>query len=120
MKSIPLEEFYTAIAVGGVASGTLLPPGTQQEVGHFSVFNVADLMPGYHNKPPMAFDRRAFYKISLIRGRSRVEYADKVADIDQYKNASLNLSNVPIKTGSPKSFSGQKNGPDCCAVRFVD
>ena len=41
-------------------------------------------MGGYHSKPPMAFDRRAFYKISLIRGRSRVEYADQVVDIAQH------------------------------------
>lgn len=33
-------------------------------------------MLGYRNRPPMTFDRRAFYKISLMRGRSRVEYAD--------------------------------------------
>lgn len=50
----------------------------------FNVFSVEDLMLGYHSKPPMAFDRRAFYKISLVRGRSRVEYADKVVDIDQH------------------------------------
>lgn len=55
----------------------------QQEVGHFNVFSVADLMRGYQHKPPMTFDRRAFYKISLLRGRSRVEYADQATDIDQ-------------------------------------
>ncbi|WP_229366073.1 helix-turn-helix domain-containing protein [Fibrisoma montanum] len=40
-------------------------------------------MRGYHSKPPMAFDRRAFYKISLNRGHSRIEYADKVVDVGQ-------------------------------------
>ena len=84
MKPLPLEELYDKLAPSVGASGTLLPPGIQHEVGHFNVFSVADLMRGYHTKPPMTFDRRAFYKISLVRGRSRVEYADKVVDIAQH------------------------------------
>ncbi|MVN78062.1 helix-turn-helix domain-containing protein [Hymenobacter sp. HMF4947] len=84
MKAIPLEELYTKLApVAGAAADTLLPPGPQREVGHFNVFNVADLMLANRNRPPMTFDRRAFYKISLIRGRSRVEYADQVVDVEQ-------------------------------------
>jgi len=35
----------------------------------------------------MPYNRRAYYKISLIRGRSRAEYADKVIEIE--KNALL-------------------------------
>lgn len=84
MKPVPLDELYTKLAAGDPEPGTLLPPGIQQEVGHFNVFTVADLMRGYHTKPPMTFDRRAFYKISLVRGRSRVEYADKVVAIEQH------------------------------------
>ena len=34
-------------------------------------------------KPPMTFDRRAYYKISLICGRGLVEYADRVVDIQR-------------------------------------
>ncbi len=85
MKPLPLEELYTKLApVADPEPGALLPPGMNREVGHFNVFNVADLMLGYHTKPPMTFDRRAFYKISLIRGRSRVEYADQVVDVEQH------------------------------------
>jgi AraC family transcriptional activator of pobA len=29
----------------------------------------------------MPYDRRAYYKISLVRGRSRVEYANKVIEL---------------------------------------
>ena len=39
-------------------------------------------MRDYGHQPPMTFDRRAFYKISLVRGRSRVEYADQALDIE--------------------------------------
>ncbi|MDF7815623.1 AraC family transcriptional regulator [Hymenobacter sp. YC55] len=84
MKPNSLEEFYSKMAAkDGAPTNTLLPPGIQQEVGHFNVFQVADLIANYRHRPPMTFDRRAFYKISLIRGRSRVENADKVVDIAQ-------------------------------------
>ena len=56
-------------------------PKVSPEAGQFNVFRVADLMHDYGHRPPMTFDRRAFYKISLVRGRSRVEYADQAMDI---------------------------------------
>jgi AraC family transcriptional activator of pobA len=78
-----LEAFYTNLsAPPGADVSALLPLGRHREVGHFNVFNVADLMMNYRHRPPMTFDRRAFYKISLIQGRSQVENADKVVEID--------------------------------------
>ena len=82
MKPNSLEEFYTKVSpAAGPEVGSLLSPGVQREIGHFNVFNVADLMATRHQRPPMTFDRRAFCKISLIRGRCRVENGDKVVDI---------------------------------------
>ncbi|MDB5269270.1 MAG: Transcriptional regulator, AraC family [Hymenobacter sp.] len=75
-----LSELYNKLAPE--AAETLLLPNRQREVGHFNVFNVADLMLANRDRPPMTFDRRAFYKISLIRGRSRIEYADQAVDVD--------------------------------------
>jgi AraC family transcriptional activator of pobA len=84
MKAVSLEEFYATFASAvHVEQSALLPPDIQKEVGHFNLFNVADLLPPGREKPPMPYDRRAYYKISLIRGRSRAEYADKVIDIEQ-------------------------------------
>ncbi len=51
-------------------------------IGHFNVFNVADLHKLCRNKPGMPYSRRTYYKISLINGKNKVEYADKVIDID--------------------------------------
>ena len=83
MKSSQLEELYTRLAPETSSpAGALLSAERQREVGHFNVFNVADLMLANRDRPPMTFDRRAFYKISLIRGRSRVEYADQAVDIE--------------------------------------
>src|SRR5690606_12607460 len=33
--------------------------------------------------PTMPYNRRTYYKISLIKGRNRAEYADKVVEIDK-------------------------------------
>ena len=83
MKSLPLTELYAKLAPeAGATPGAPLLLDTQREVGHFNVFNVADLMLGSRNRPPMTFDRRAFYKISLIRGRSRVEFADQAVEVE--------------------------------------
>ncbi|MDO7876156.1 AraC family transcriptional regulator [Hymenobacter sp. ASUV-10] len=84
MKAIALEEFYQQMTTGtGAELHTLLPNGIQQEVGHFNVFDLSELM---RNSPAgklaMPYDRRAYYKISLISGRNRAEYADKVIDIE--------------------------------------
>ena len=84
MKPNSLEAFYTKLpAADGTEPGTRTLPDSRREVGHFNIFSVADLMVNFRHRPPMTFDRRAFYKISLIRGRSRVENADKVVDIER-------------------------------------
>ena len=80
MKPRPLEELYAKLAPLAPANLSLLPD-RQQEASQFNVFNVADLMLTSRDKPPMTFDRRAFYKISLIRGRSRVEFADQAVEL---------------------------------------
>lgn len=84
MKATSLEEFYAQYAtILGAEVGTLLPPDIQREIGHFNVFSIADLFRRHRAKPPMPYDRRAYYKISLMRGRNRVEYADKVIEIER-------------------------------------
>ena len=83
MKSVALTELITKVAaVAEAVPNPLLPTTMQREVGQFNVFNVADLMLANRNRPPMTFDRRAFYKISLINGRSRVEYADQAVELN--------------------------------------
>nr|WP_281753987.1 helix-turn-helix transcriptional regulator [Neptunitalea chrysea] len=59
----------------------LLPPGIQKEVGHFNVFDISKTIHEYKQKHIMPYNRRNYYKISLIRGKNRAEYADKVIEI---------------------------------------
>ena len=81
MSSRPFSELQTKMTPRA-AETLLLPTDQQREVGQFNVFNVADLMLANRDRPPMTFDRRAFYKISLIRGRSRIEYADQTVEVE--------------------------------------
>lgn len=69
-----LEDFYQD-------TGNLIPEGINRELGHFNVFKIADAMKQARHGI-MPYNRRAYYKISLIRGRNRAEYADKVIDVE--------------------------------------
>jgi len=84
VKSTSLDEFYQeAAGFTGKHVGELLPPGIHKEIGHFNVFDIAATIADVKRKNVMPYNRRAYYKISLIRGRNRAEYADKVLEIEQ-------------------------------------
>ncbi|RRB07391.1 helix-turn-helix domain-containing protein [Larkinella rosea] len=82
MEITTLEKFYQE-------TSALFPEGISKEIGHFNVFKTHDVVAKYRKKPTheMPYNRRAYYKISLIGGRNKAEYADKVVDIE--KNALL-------------------------------
>ncbi|GAB3316953.1 response regulator transcription factor [Larkinella ripae] len=77
MEPTTLERFYTETAA-------LVPRDINKEIGHFNVFKIDELHAKNRKnpKPVMPYNRRAYYKISLISGRNRAEYADKVIDIE--------------------------------------
>ena len=88
LKSTSLDEFYEQAAeFTGKEISALLPPDINKEIGHFNVFDIAETIEEVKRKAVMPYNRRAYYKISLISGRSVAEYADKVIDIE--KNALL-------------------------------
>lgn len=78
MEIASIEDFYRDTA-------SLIPESLNKEIGHFNVFKIADLFAS--KEMVMPYNRRAYYKISLINGRNKAEYADKVIDIE--KNALL-------------------------------
>ena len=85
MKAISLDQFYQDLTTAVDAElSALLPPDIQQEIGHFNIFSVEELFQRLREKHEMPYNRRAYYKISLISGRNRAEYADKVIDIEQH------------------------------------
>jgi AraC family transcriptional regulator, transcriptional activator of pobA len=80
MADISLDQFYKDTAA-------IIPEGINKEIGHFNVFRIDELMNRLKEKPAMPYNRRAYYKISLIIGKNKAEYADKVVEIK--KNALL-------------------------------
>jgi AraC family transcriptional activator of pobA len=79
-----IEEFYRK-------KFDWIPDNLKSEIGHFNVFK---LDPITNNLPQsIPYKRRDFYKIMLVRGNSKVHYADKVVEV---KNQALSFSNPQI------------------------
>jgi len=72
-KRETLEHFYQH-------KFNAVPQKLQQGVGHYNVFRLEDCVGP--NARPVAYSRRDFYKVSLIRGAYRYHYADKSLSID--------------------------------------
>lgn len=85
MEPVTIKEFYKDV-FGGCCPviDDFLDENNSNDIGHFNVFNIKDLYKTCTAKPTMPYNRRTYYKISLIQGKNQVEYADKVIDIDKY------------------------------------
>lgn len=68
-----LEDFYN-IKVNG------MPENLKKEIGHFNVFKLDDFVG--NTCKPFPYTRKDFYKISLIIGKNKVHYADKISVIE--------------------------------------
>lgn len=79
-----LEEFYER-------KFEWLPEGFRKEIGHFNMFNLEPFVEGKPTAIP--YRRRDFYKIMLVKGNSRVHFADKVVEV---KEQALCFSNPQI------------------------
>src|SRR5689334_3015322 len=83
MTTTAIKDFYQEV-FGSVCTelNHFLDNPNNHDIGHFNVFNVADMYCGNKSKSGMLYNRRTYYKISLIKGKNRVEYADKVVEIE--------------------------------------
>ncbi|WP_143304684.1 helix-turn-helix domain-containing protein [Chitinophaga vietnamensis] len=68
-KTESIEDFYQQ-------KKKWMPPDLGQHMGHFNIFDLADC-----NGGPVPYNRREFYKVSLIRGNYRYHYADKSIEV---------------------------------------
>jgi AraC family transcriptional activator of pobA len=57
-----------------------MPANLKKEMGHFNVFRFSDFLGKTHG--PMPYRRIDYYKITFMTGNNRLEYADKVIEID--------------------------------------
>ncbi|MDN3550413.1 helix-turn-helix domain-containing protein [Mucilaginibacter aquaedulcis] len=69
MASETLEEFYKN-------KFDWLPDNLQQNIGHFNVFRIEDCI-GPKATKQVTYNRRSFYKISLMHGDNIIHYADQ-------------------------------------------
>ena len=71
-KSETIEEFYKR-------KFDWMPDNIRNEIGHFNVFKL-DPFVGARAKP-VPYKKRDFFKIMLVIGNSKVQYADKVIEV---------------------------------------
>lgn len=86
MTAVSIQEFYREMLGDGCEKlDMLMDDAKSKNIGHFNVFNIADFYTnGCPLKATMPYNRRTYYKISLIKGRNRAEYADKVVEVKDY------------------------------------
>src|SRR5690606_26211804 len=85
MTTTAVKDFYTQI-FGTLCTeiNQFLEHQNTREIGHFNVFDIPSINRAARKKTEMPYNRRTYYKISLIKGRNRVEYADKVLNIEDH------------------------------------
>ena len=84
MENISIKAFYREIL--GENSNQLdffLNSHDSNNIGHFNVFDTKKFYYSGSKKPAMTYNRRLYYKISLIKGKNLVEFAGKSKLIDK-------------------------------------
>jgi AraC family transcriptional regulator, transcriptional activator of pobA len=71
-KTETIEEFYKQKL-------NWMPENLRKEIGHFNVFRMEDCVGP--NSQPVAYSRRDYYKVTLIRGRHVYHYAEKSVEV---------------------------------------
>ncbi len=74
IKNTSLDDFYKR-------NEAIIPDRIAREIGHFNVFESEKLFNKVDGTRVMPYSRRAYYKISWLRGKSKAEYADKVIEV---------------------------------------
>jgi AraC family transcriptional regulator, transcriptional activator of pobA len=84
MENISIREFYKEIF--GDSESKLdysLDIKNLNDLGHFNVFDTKKFYFSSNKKSEMTYNRRLYYKISLIKGKNLVEFADKTVLIEK-------------------------------------
>jgi hypothetical protein len=84
MDNISIKEFYKEIFGDNESQlDYFLESIGSNDFGHFNVFDTQKFYFSEAKKPEMSYNRRLYYKISLIKGKNLVEYADKSVMIEK-------------------------------------
>ncbi|AWH83903.1 AraC family transcriptional regulator [Flavobacterium album] len=109
METASLQDFYREMGfVKDNELSTILPDGIDKEIGHFNVFGTAAIRKKVKQTKVMPYNRRTYYKISLINGHNRAEYADKVIDIKKhgllFASPKVPYNYIPVDDDQAGSF----------------
>lgn len=84
MGNISIKEFYKEIfGESNWQIDALLENYGSNNFGHFNVFDTKKFYFSRSKKSEMTYNRRLYYKISLIKGKNLVEYAGKSVMIEK-------------------------------------
>jgi AraC family transcriptional activator of pobA len=84
MKNVSILDFYKEIFGGsGNQLDIMLENKGFNDLGHFNVFDIEKFYFSKDKKSGMTYNRRLYYKISLIKGKNLVEFADKAVMIEK-------------------------------------
>jgi AraC family transcriptional regulator, transcriptional activator of pobA len=84
MENISIKEFYKEIFGDNESKyDFLLDNKNLNDLGHFNVFDTNKFYFSGNKKSEMTYNRRLYYKISLIKGKNLVEFADKTVMIEK-------------------------------------
>jgi AraC family transcriptional regulator, transcriptional activator of pobA len=84
MQNLTIREFYKEIfGENGNQLEYIFNNKAHTELGHFNVFDTRKFYFNGNKKSEMTYNRRLYYKISLIKGRNLVEFAGKTVQIEQ-------------------------------------
>lgn len=99
-KAKSLNDYYKA-------NFNWLPDHIQQEIGRFNVFKLDDFVRQHYK--PVPFGRKDYYKISLIIGKNKVYYADKIFEV---KKHAVLFSNPQVPYNW-ENLDGEQSGYVC-------
>lgn len=84
MENVSIKQFYKDIfGDTGLQPDSFLDTKSSNDLGHFNVFDIAKFYFSANKRSEMTYNRRLYYKISLIKGKNLVEYADKTVMIEK-------------------------------------
>lgn len=109
MKTTTIKEFYEEIFGGSCPDlDFILSKNIHKDIGHFNVFDIAEMYKSCKSKPEMPYNRRTYYKISLISGNNKVEFADKTVEIKEcgilFASPKIPYNYTPLNTEQSGHF----------------
>ncbi|MBC7845310.1 MAG: helix-turn-helix transcriptional regulator [Flavobacterium sp.] len=78
MNTTTIKQFYENFFGADCPDlNSIISENIHKDIGHFNVFDIAEMYKSFKSKLEMPYNRRTYYKISLISGQNKVEFADK-------------------------------------------